>query len=89
MEYLKRFWNWLVKSSVNPAELSMTVQGFLLGILPLLLAIAPMFGLKLDSQSLGDVVGALKQVIELGLGSVAAIFTLYGFIRKVVVTIKG
>lgn len=83
---LKRFWNWLVKSSANPANTSLTVKGFLTGLIPLVLVVAPLVGVDLDANTLGSTVDDIKGVVEYALGSVGALLTAAGIIRKIYLT---
>lgn len=86
---IKLAWNWLVVSSANPEKLALTVRGFLVGIIPLALYLAPLAGIQLDAGNLSGIVELIKQLVEVGLGLIAGIITLYGLIRKIVLSVKG
>ncbi len=83
---IKKFWNWLARSSANPAKTALTVKGFLTGLIPLILMVAPMLGVNLDANTLGTTADDIKSVIEYGLGSVGMLLTAAGLIRKIYMT---
>jgi len=84
-----RFWNWLVVSSADPASVALTVQGFfsmtivqtVFGLLPYI-GIHPAFTLAMASAG---VVSAIYTVATI----VTSVVTLYGILRKAIVTIHN
>ena len=83
---LKKIWNWLVVSSANPTKTALTVKGFWTGLIPLILVVSPLFGLKLDANSIGSTTDDIKSVVELSLGGVGALLTTVGLIRKIYIS---
>ena len=86
---LKKIWNWFVVSSADPSKVSLTVKGVLVGIIPILVSILPIFGLKLDATTLGDVAGSIESIINAVLTIVALALGIVGFVRKVYNTLGG
>ncbi len=74
-----------LQSSVDSTKLALTVQGILLGIIPLLLFLATLFGVTLIQGELSNVAGAFSELIIAVGGAVSAFLTLYGLVRKIVV----
>ena len=79
-------------SSVNRAELSMTIKGLMTSFIPLILMLAPMFGWSVsadDFKNLTDGVDGLFKAVEgaivAGTAAVASYWILWGAIRKVLV----
>lgn len=68
----------LLGSSVNPNELSMTIKGILLGLIPLAVVIFTSTGIDITSGELTEVVNAIVAVLS-------TVLTVVGLIRKLVV----
>lgn len=66
----------LLGSSVDPAQLSLTIKGVLLGLIPLAIAVAKLSGVTLLE---GDLVNLIEAVFAV----VAGIITTVGAVRKV------
>lgn len=86
---LKKFWDWLVKSSQNPQKLSLTIKGVIAGSAVYIVAILGMFGANGVTaegvQTVGQTFGSLVEAI---LMTVSALTTAYGLSRKIWNTIK-
>lgn len=80
---MKNIIDWFVKSSADPTRLSLTVKGILIGVIPVVLMVAPILGLNLEEGSLKDLVNAIDQAFIALFGLAAAITTLYGLSRKI------
>lgn len=78
---LKKFIKWLAKSSTNPQEVSLTVKGALIGIIPILIGYAQLAGLDWSQEQ-------LMQTIEIITSIVSTFFVLIGLIRKLYLTGK-
>lgn len=78
--------HWLIASSVDPSKVAMTVKGILVGILPILVMIAPYFGIPIDD--LNGVIDAIVKVVEVGLTLVASVMVLFGLLRKAYLKVK-
>ena len=75
---MKNLISWFVTSSKNPEAWSLSLKSFF----PLILALAPAIGL-VDLSS-----GDLDQVTTQLLAVVSGVSFLYGFVRKVYLTLK-
>lgn len=77
-----KFIKWLIYSSENPENFSLTIKGFLATALPVAVLLAQQLGFTLDPQK--------AEAFAL---SIVAIFTtaltLFGLVRKFVNTYKG
>ncbi len=82
-------WKWLVVSSTDSTRVALTVRGLIVGALPLVVYLAPHFGLTVDMGSWTAVADLVRQIIEWGLGLVATIMTGYGLVRKLILTFEG
>ena len=80
-----KFWNWLVVSSVDPASVALTVQGFfsmtivqtIFGALPYI-GIHPTFTLAMASAGVVSAIYTLATIVT-------SIVTLYALFRKAIV----
>lgn len=75
---MKKALDWLLKSSADPARLSLTVKS---GV-PLLVAVLTL--LKVDAVQESDLLTA----VDAGIALLAGVGTLVGLVRKVVLTLK-
>lgn len=82
------FWAWLVKSSSNPEEVSMTVKGALMLWVPAIIAILKLKGIIFDDGVVMDVINGISGVVMVAFGLVGAVYTVIGLIRKLYFTIK-
>lgn len=86
---LKKIWNWLVKSSVNAQRISLTVKGILIGIIPVVMTIAHLANIKVESADLTTLIDAMANLIIV-LGSLVSIIAMiWGVIRKIFTTFNG
>lgn len=67
----------LTRSSTDPKQLSMTVQGILVGLVPLIITLT-----GLTKAQLNEIIDAVVNVVYLGTSLVAAAYTVWGLIRK-------
>lgn len=79
---MKKIIDWLVYSSENTENMSLTIKGILSSVLPLGLLLANQLGLTLDPEQVDAFVLSALTVFTT---SVA----LFGLIRKIVNTYKG
>ena len=70
----------ILQSSQNPATLSLTVKGILVGLVPLALLL---FGGNITEGDANEVINGVIGVITAVSGAVAAIITVLGAVRKV------
>lgn len=74
---LNSFFSWFVKSSQDPARISLTVKGGLLAILPIIMVLT-----GIDEGSSNYFVDAITDIVFYGLSLVSAVGVVYGFGRK-------
>lgn len=95
MKIFKNVWAWLRWSSADPARMSLTVRGILIGIIPTVLYIASMacgFGvvcLGVDEPLLNQFAESVAAAVQAFFTLVAAVMVVIGFIRKVILTAQG
>ena len=80
---------WIVLSSEDPTEASLTIKGFLLGVLPVLMAVAGIAHFNVGQQQLSDIFDAIAQIVQVLLTIVATAMTAYGLLRKLWNTIQA
>lgn len=84
---MQKIWTWLMKSSANPGQTSMTLQASLTAAVTILTV-----GLGFAHINVGDltpVVDALIATVQALFGVVSAAAVVWGLVRKVINTIKG
>lgn len=91
---LTNFWNWLSKSSANPAETSLTAKALMTSVIPFILqathlACGLAVCVSLDQSTLTTVIGVLSDIVFWALSLYSAIGFLYGITRKVSITAAG
>ena len=74
--------NQLLKSSANADKLSLTVKGILMGLVPIIILVLGVIGIKIGTEEL---TGLITQITAIVAGAVA----LYGMLRKFYFAIKG
>lgn len=73
--------HWLIASSANPEKVALTVKGVLVGVLPVILILAPIFGIPVDNLS--GVVEATVVAVQAFLTALSSVMVLYGLLRKI------
>jgi hypothetical protein len=87
---LDKFFNWLLVSSNDPQEVSLTVKGVLLGAVPAIMSVAGVAHLNLGSDALTAFFDVVVGFVQNALAVVASVVALYGAIRKLWLTVfKG
>ena len=92
---LKKIWQWLVQSSANARQVSLSAKAALLAIVPYILSLSTgacglgLVCLGVEAEGLNQVVEAITNIIFWGLSIVSAIGFIYGFGRKVWLSITG
>ncbi len=79
---------WLVLSSADPAQVSLTVRGFLIGLIPFLMMLAGFAQINVGSEQLTAIVDATANIVQTVLALVAGVMTAYGLLRKLWITIR-
>ena len=85
---MNKFIDWFIISSANPEKLAATVKGLILGALPIILIVSKMLGLEIGESDVGLVVQAIENVIIYVFGTISAIIFIYGFFRKIVISLR-
>jgi hypothetical protein len=84
-----KFINWIVLSSKDSEKFSLTIKGFGTAFMTLLTVVAGFEHVQLSSADLTAVVDAAVSLLQVVCLAVSTAVTLYGAIRKVVITLKG
>lgn len=79
---------WIVLSSQDPAEVSLTIKGALVGLLPVLMIVAGVAHINVGQDTLSTIFDSVAGLVQAGLTIVAAGMTAYGLLRKLWTTIK-
>lgn len=86
---------WLMLSSADPSEISLSVKAPLLGLIPYILSVATtacgigLVCLGVEATELNQVVGKIESIIFWFFSIIASIGFLIGFVRKLWLSIKG
>lgn len=78
---MNKLLKWLIYSSENPNEFSLTLKGAVATLLPVVLLLATQLGFSLDGKN-------VEQFILSGITVITTAITLVGLIRKMVNTLK-
>ncbi len=76
----KKWW----ASSVESKELSLTIKGILIGLIPLAVLISAMFGANVPAGDWSQVVNGIEGLVIIIGSVISGIITLYGLIRKII-----
>lgn len=87
---MTRFIQWLILSSKDPGKISLSVKGFGLMLVPILITIGGLTSIQIpDQQGLESIIEGIAAIVQIVFGIVSAIVTIYGIIRKIMITLKG
>lgn len=89
MKTLNSIGKWLVRSSADPARWSLTIKGVLLGIVPVVMAVAGLANLDIGSDKVSAIIDGIASLVQVVLALVAMVMTAYGIVRKLYNTIMG
>jgi hypothetical protein len=90
MQWFDNAVEWIVYSSNDATQISLTVKGALLGIIPYLMIVAGIAHVNVgDSTTLTALVDSIANFVQVALTAVSALVTVYGLARKVFLTIAG
>lgn len=81
--------SWIIDSSSNPTEVSLTIKGLLLGIVPTLMVVVGFTHLNVGVTDINNIINAITATVQSALALAAAIMTIVGVTRKVWVSIKN
>lgn len=88
MSWLNTLVRWIVISSQDPSEISLTIKGVLVGVIPYLMILIGLAHLNVGQDQLSTIVDGACTLIQDALMLVSAVMTVYGLVRKVWTTIK-
>jgi|GEM_PF-2883593 len=80
---------WIVLSSANPSEVSLTIKGALVGALPLIMAGIGLAHLNIGQDAITPIFDTIASIVQGLLTLVSLGVMLYGMLRKVWLSIKG
>lgn len=84
---MSTLWNWFVVSSANSSKWALTVKGILATVITVVTMIAGFAHVQVgDLTPIADTIVAIVQALAL---VASLVVTLVGFVRKVVLTIRG
>lgn len=87
MQTLKNIFNWIYTSSADPSKVSLTVKSVLLGIVPIIISVAGLTHLNIDSGTLTSMFDAVATLVQDVLTVVSTIGVVYGGVRKIYLSI--
>lgn len=79
----------LLGSSVDANKLAMTVKGILIGIAPVIIALAAGFDIEIGEAGWNNFVEAIYNVVVAGGVLVGAVTTAWGLVRKGIIAWKN
>ena len=79
---MKKIFDWFLYSSVNPTQVATTVKGVVIGVIPFLMTLLPVLGIDI-APGLETLPDLIYGVVFYSLTVVAALVTLFGFLRKI------
>jgi uncharacterized membrane protein len=88
MKTLNTLARWIVVSSTDPAEVSLTIKGILVGVVPAVIVLAGLANLNVGSDQLNALIDGFVMLVQALFTVVATCMTLYGMLRKLLNTIK-
>jgi uncharacterized membrane protein (GlpM family) len=88
MSWLNTLARWIVVSSQSPSEISLTIKGVLVGVIPYLMILIGLTHLNVGQDQLSALVDGACTLLQDALMLVSAVMTAYGLARKVWTTIK-
>jgi len=89
MKTLNLIAQWLVRSSADPARLSLTIKGILVGVVPVIMAVAGLANIDIGSDKVSAIIDGIASLVQVVLALVAMVMTAYGIVRKLYNTITG
>ncbi len=88
MKTIDKAFNWLLLSSKDPKQASLTFKGILIGIIPLIMILLQLSNVQVSNAEVNIVINQATTIVKDFLFIVAAVVTTYGAVRKVYLTIK-
>jgi len=78
---------WLLQSSADPSEVSLTIKGLLIGVVPVLMTVLGLAHINLGQDQITGLVDGLVGFVQAALTLISAIATLWGILRKIWLTV--
>jgi uncharacterized membrane protein (GlpM family) len=88
MTWLNTLVRWIVFSSEDPSEVSLTIKGVLVGVIPYVMILIGLTHINVGQDQLSAIVDGVSTFVQDALMLVSAAITLFGFGRKLWNTIK-
>jgi len=89
MEFIKALWNWVVYSSADSKKFSLTLKGIAAFVITLLSFRYGIQNVQILNENVSVLVDAVVAFVQDAVTLVSIIATIYGAVRKVVLTAKG
>lgn len=80
---VKKVTDWILTSSANPAEVSLTIRGILMGAIPIIMTFVGLTHLSVSSDMLTSLTNAFVIFVQAALAIVSATMIFVGAARKV------
>jgi hypothetical protein len=78
----------MLGSSIDPDKLALTIKGIIVGLIPIIILVAGLFGLSLDMTELNTLADAIQTAILAVSGAISACMVVWGLLRKLQQKIK-
>jgi hypothetical protein len=88
MTWFNTLVRWIVVSSNNPQEISLTIKGVLVGLVPYVMVFIGLAHLNVGQDQLTGIIDGGATVLQDVLMLISAAMTFWGMARKVWITIK-
>lgn len=79
---------WVVVSSADPKEISLTIKGVLVGLVPYVMVLVGLAHLNVGQDQLTTLIDGIADVIQYLLALISVSMTVVGMARKIWLTIK-
>jgi len=88
-EFIKKVGTWVIYSSKNVNELSLTIKGLLYAIIPVVLLVLNAYKIQVDNVYLTTIIDQIIAIIIIVGGAITAVATSWGALRKLYTTATG
>lgn len=79
---MKKITDWIIKSSANPQNISMTVKGALIGSIGIIMFFVTQANLPYSVEQVTEMIGYIAQAVGI-------LLTAFGLVRKMYFLLKG
>lgn len=84
---MKNFIKKITRSSANPENLAMTVQGILVGLIPIIIAVGPFVGFDISTVELNEFIESIGRAINGILTAGSLVLVTVGLARKIYIRV--